>query len=135
MKTLLKMPYIIGVMLVLTVTSCKEDEPDVVIDDRDAFVGTWNVSDQTITKQNYQVYIYKDENNSDKIWMKNFHGTSDTSYAYIEDKNITILAQTLSVSHLTTAGSGIMTGTTKIDFEYYVNDGAQQDTIIARYTK
>lgn len=135
MKTLLKMPCIIGVMLLLAVTSCKEDEPDVVIDDRDAFVGTWNVSDQTITKQNYQVYIYKDQNNSDKIWMKNFHGTSDTSSAYVDDKNITILVQTLSVSHLTTAGSGIMTGTTKIDLEYYVNDGAQQDTIIAHYTK
>lgn len=135
MKTFFRLPLLITVVLLVVISSCKQDEPDVVIDARDVFVGTWNVSDQQVTKQNYQVYVYKDENNSVKIWMKNFHGTSDTAFAYIEEKNITISNQTLSSSHLVASGSGLMTGTTKIDIEYFVNDGAQQDTIIARYTK
>ncbi len=135
MKIFFRLPLLFVFGLLFSTSSCKQDEPDVVIDARDAFVGTWNVSDQQITKQNYQVYVYKDDNNSVKIWMKNFHGTSDTAFAYIEEKNITISNQTLSSSHLVASGSGLMTGTTKIDMEYYINDGAQQDTIVARYSK
>lgn len=121
--------------LIIVVASCKKDDTEEVIDSRDVFVGTWNVSDHQITKANYQVRIYKDESYSEKIWLINFHGTTDTAFAYVSDKNITIAPQALSTTHLNTGGSGLMTGTTKIDFEYYINDGAQQDTIQATYQK
>jgi len=120
---------------VLLLNSCKKDEPETVVDSRDLFVGYWNVSDQIMAKANYQVRIYKDENNSEKVWLINFHGTSDTAYGYISSKDITITPQVLSATHLNTGGSGLMEGTTKINFEYYINDGAQQDTMIATYQK
>jgi hypothetical protein len=126
---------IIGAMILLLAYSCKKDVEEQVIDVRDNFAGNWNVSDQILAKQNYQVKIYKDANNSQKVWLVNFHGTLDTAFAYIDVKTITISQQEIGHTHLTTAGSGLMTGTTKIDFQYYINDGAQQDTIIATYLK
>lgn len=122
-------------LIVLIVSSCQKDESTDTIDDRDAFVGTWNVSDQIISKANYQVRIYKDPSLSTKVWMINFHGVTDTAYAYVDGKNITISQQQIGSTHLTTAGSGLMTGTSKIELEYYVSDGAQQDTISAIYLK
>ncbi|MEI6348430.1 MAG: hypothetical protein WCP69_10840 [Bacteroidota bacterium] len=126
---------IIALLVLLSVLSCKKDEPDVVVDDRDAFVGTWNVSDNQITKANYQVRIYKDENNSEKVWLINFHGVIDTAFAYISTKTINISQQVIGSTQLSTAGSGLMNGTTRIDLEYYISDGAQQDTITAQYSK
>lgn len=135
MKThrILKLFLIIFITSVLI--SCKKDDTTEVIDSRDAFVGTWNVSDHQITKANYQVRIYKDANYSEKVWLINFHGTTDTAFAYILDKNITINSQVLSTTHLSTGGTGSMSGTTIINMEYYISDGAQQDTIQAVYQK
>lgn len=135
MKTLRFTKVIIVLAVTIAVISCKKDEPNEVVDSRDVFAGTWNVSDHQISKANYQVRIYKDENNSDKVWLINFHGTTDTAFAYISNKEITLSPQEMSTTHLHTGGSGLMTGTTKIDFEYYINDGAQQDTITAVYLK
>ena len=135
----MKAHRILKLFIVIFITSvfisCKKDDTTEVIDSRDAFVGTWNVSDHQITKANYQVRIYKDATYSEKVWLINFHGTTDTAFAYVSDKNVTITSQALSTTHLNTGGSGLMTGTTKIDFEYYINDGAQQDTIQATYQK
>lgn len=135
MKTFFKTNLLFILLLVFAFTACKQDEPDLVIDKRDAFQGTWNVSDHQISKANYQVYISKDGNNSDKVWLKNFHGTQDSAFAFISNKNISITDQTMPRTGLSTGGSGLMIGTTKIDFEYYISDGAQQDTISATYTK
>ena len=126
---------IIGAMILLLTYSCKKDEDEQIIDVRDNFVGNWNVNDHILAKQNYQVKIYKDANNSQKVRLVNFHGTLDTAFAYIDAKSITITQQEIGQTHLTTAGSGLMTGTTKIDFQYYINDGAQQDTMVATYLK
>lgn len=135
MKSLTAAKITFVLVLIFGLNSCKEDEPDVVLDKRDSFAGVWNVSDRQISKANYQVFIYKDENNSDKVWLSNFHGTLDTAFAYISDKEITISNQTMPATSLSTGGSGLMSGTTKIDFEYFIFDDAQQDTIIATYTK
>jgi hypothetical protein len=135
MKTHRILKLFIFIFIASVLISCKKDETAVVVDSRDAFVGTWNVSDHQITKANYQVRIYKDANYSEKVWLINFHGTTDTAFAYVSDKNITVTSQVLSTTHLSTGGTGLMTGTTKIDFEYYISDGAQQDTIQAVYQK
>ncbi len=135
MKTFFKTNLLLILLSIFAFSSCKQDEPDVVIDKRDVFEGTWNVIDHQISKANYQVYISKDDNNSDKVWLRNFHGTQDTAFAYISNKNISIANQTMPQTGLGTGGSGLMIGTTKIDFEYYIFDGAQQDTISATYTK
>lgn len=135
MKTQLLSKLSLVFLIVLLLCSCKKDEPETVIDSRDSFVGSWNVSDQLLTKANYQVRIFKDENNSEKVWLINFHGTSDTAFGYISSKDITITPQVLSATHLNTGGSGLMNGTTTINFQYYINDGAQQDTMIATYQK
>ncbi len=135
MKTPIILKLFIAIFAASTLVSCEKDDTTETIDSRDAFVGTWNVSDHQITKANYQVRIYKDGNYSEKVWLINFHGTTDTAFAYISDKTITINPQVLNTTHLSTGGSGLMEGTTKINFEYYINDGAQQDTIQATYQK
>lgn len=135
MKTYKPLKLFIFLVFASVLISCKKDDTTEVIDSRDAFVGTWNVSDHQITKANYQVRIYKDENNSEKVWLINFHCTTDTAFAYISDKNITISSQVLSTTHLSTGGTGSMSGTTTINMEYFISDGAQQDTIKAVYQK
>ena len=133
MKTIKKAFSIFLILLSINIlTSCKEDEIEEDIDDRDLFVGNWNVSDMVV-KQNYIVQIKKDANNSTKIWLINFHST-DSAFAYIQEKNVSLPNQTIA-SGLSARGNGTMSGTTKINWEYFVNDGSDIDTIQAIYTK
>ncbi len=132
MKTFKKIFSISLMASIFFLSSCKEDEPDVDIDDRDLFVGSWNVSDN-IAKQNYSVSIKKDANNSTKIWLSNFHAT-DSAFAYISSKNVSLPNQQIATG-LYAKGTALMVGTSKINWEYTVNDGADEVTIIATYLK
>ncbi len=134
MKTFLKLVSIIFIYTIfISLSSCKKDDPDVVVDDRDVYVGTWNVSDEVISKQNYSVNIKIDNNNSTKVWLINFHG-ADSAFAYVNGNNISLPNQQIATG-LIAQGSGNLVGTTKINWQYFVNSGADQDTISAVYLK
>ena len=113
--------------------SCEKDKVEPTIDDRDKIVGTWSVSDQTLTKANYVVRISKDSENSRKIWISNFHGLLDSAFAFLSGNSIELSQQ--NVAEQVTMGNGNIQNAQQINWQYWVSDGAQQDTIIATYQK
>lgn len=117
----------------IVLISCEKDTVDPTIDDRDKIVGTWSVSDQTLTKANYVVKISKDSDNSRKIWISNFHGLLDSAFAYLSGNSIELPQQ--NVAEFVTMGDGTIQSSQQLNWQYWVSDGAQQDTIIATYQK
>ncbi len=113
--------------------SCEKDTVEPTIDDRDRIVGTWSVSDQTLTKANYVVRITKDSENSRKIVISNFHGLLDSAFAFVSGNSIELPQQ--SVSEQLVMGNGNIENNQLLKWQYWANDGHQQDTIIATYQK
>lgn len=130
MKKYTLLLILIGAMVLI---SCEKDPVDPSIDDRDKIAGTWSVSDQTLAKANYTVKISKDSDNSRKIWISNFHGLMDSAFAYISESSIELPEQ--NVAEFATKGDGTIQNSQQLNWQYWVSDGAQQDTIIATYQK
>lgn len=130
MKKYTLLLILIGAMVLI---SCEKDPADPSIDDRDKITGTWSVSDQTLAKANYTVKISKDSDNSRKIWISNFHGLMDSAFAYISESSIELPEQ--NVAEFATKGDGTIQNSQQLNWQYWVSDGAQQDTIIATYQK
>ena len=130
MKKQTLLHILIGAMVLI---SCEKDPVDPSINDRDKIVGSWSVSDQTLAKANYVVKISKDKDNSRKIWISNFHGLLDSAFAYLIGNNIELPQQ--NVAEFVTMGDGNIQNTQQLKWQYWVSDGAQQDTIIATYQK
>jgi len=122
----------------LLISSCTEDG-DIINpqDDRDAFLGTWNV-DETCNRIPYQVTIIKDPGNSSQVVITNFWliGPDESPpYAIVAGSNIVIPEQNIGND-----GKNIVKGSgtlikNKIDWEYTVNDGADLYTCTATYEK
>lgn len=124
---------LLGLVLIGSFMSCEKDPEEQVIDERDKLVGSWNVSDQTLSKANYISTISKDSQNSRKLWVKNFHGLLDSIFVYLDGNNIELPEQ--MIADQSTKGSASLQTSQQITWSYWVNDGAQQDTISAVYQK
>jgi hypothetical protein len=130
---------IVLVLLQIVLTSCQtETSPPDTTDIRSDFLGVWSVSENW-TKLTYEVAITSDAGSSDGVFIENFAGSGSgvKTYATISGKNITIssLPQTLSTGWIIESGSGVLQGTTKINWNYVFNDLANTYTAIATYTK
>jgi hypothetical protein len=119
--------------------SCQTETttPDQV-DARTDFLGVWNVNENW-TKNNFDVSITSDATTTDGVYIENFaaSGSGIKTYAKVSGKNITIspLPQTLSTGWIIESGSGVMQGTTKMNWNYVFNDEANTYTAIAVFTK
>ena len=135
MKSIKLIAYFIFIMLII---SCAE-ENDIFNpqDDRDAFLGTWNV-DETCNRIPYQVTIIKDPTNSSQVIITNFWliGPNEKApYAIVAGSTIVIPQQNIYNDEKTIVkGSGILNKDI-IEWEYTVNDGADLYTCIATYEK
>lgn len=122
----------------LIIFSCTE-EGDIFDpqDDRDAFLGTWNV-DETCNRIPYQVTIIKDPTNSSQVIINNFWliGPDEKApYAIVAGNSIVIPQQNIYNDEKTIVkGSGVLDKGT-IEWEYTVNDGADLYTCVATYEK
>ncbi|MBN2175335.1 MAG: hypothetical protein JW731_14470 [Bacteroidales bacterium] len=131
--------FSIFIMLFLvSLTSCTDEEnPFDLTDDRDVFLGTWNV-DETCTRDAYSVSIEKDPSNSSQVIINNFWliGYQEKPpYAIVAGSSITIPKQAIcdDGSNLV-SGSGTL-NKDKITWSYTVNDGADLYTCSAVYEK
>ena len=135
MKSIKLISYFIFTILII---SCTE-EGDVFNpqDDRDAFLGTWNV-DETCNRIPYQVTIIKDPTNSSQVIITNFWliGPNEKApYAIVAGSTIVIPQQNIYNDEKTIVkGSGTLNKNT-IEWEYTVNDGADLYTCIATYER
>lgn len=112
------------------------DEPDV--DPRDKFVGSWICNETSTQNGNstYNVIVSLNPTNSAQILLAQFYQMSSGQkvYAIVANNNATVPEQTLT--GLVIKGSGnYSTTTSKINWTYYVNDGADIDTCTAVYSK
>jgi hypothetical protein len=115
------------------------DNPsDPTTDPRDKFVGSW-ICNETSNQNGistYNVTISLNPGNTSQIQLANFYqiGSGIKLYAVVANNNATVPEQT--ASGLSIKGSGnYNTSTNKINWTYYVNDGADLDTCTAVYSK
>jgi hypothetical protein len=125
-------------MVTLVLSSCTvEDDPLNPTDDRDAFLGTWNVAESCV-KEAYTVTIIKDPSNSSQVIIENFWliGFNEKPpYAIVAGTTITIPEQAIcyNASNIV-SGSGKLEKS-KINWDYTVNDGADLWSCTATYEK
>ena len=120
-------------LALLIFASCEKDIFEDDIDNRDKFVGTWSVSDQILAKANYRVTITKDDQNSVKMWISNFNGLMEDAFVYIDNNEVELPEQ--DVSGFIVNGDGVLQGQNTIKWIYWVNDGAEKNSIQATYKK
>ncbi|RLC55282.1 MAG: hypothetical protein DRH89_07970 [Candidatus Cloacimonadota bacterium] len=126
------------VFFTLLFIACTEDS-DLVNpqDDRDLFLGTWNVN-ETCNRGAYQITITKDPTNSSQVIINNFWliGPNEKApYAIVAGSNIVIPQQNIYNNEKTLVkGSGTLDKDI-IEWEYTVNDGADLYTCTATYEK
>lgn len=116
---------ILAIVMILTLTGCTFDETDDLTDDRDAFLGTWNVS-ESCAKDAYSVNIVKDPSNSAQILINNFWNTGncgDPVSALIAGNSAYISTQTFCNKAFEAEGSGDLVKE-EITWSYSINDGA-----------
>lgn len=125
------------IFFILMFTACIDDS-DLINpqDDRDLFLGTWNVN-ETCNRGAYQVTITKDPTNSSQVIINNFWliGSNEKApYAIVAGSNIVIPQQNIYNDENTIVeGSGVLNKDNIIEWEYTVNDGADLYTCTATY--
>jgi len=121
-------------LALLSFNACTVDEEDPGTDPRDKYIGTWTVQETGKKKLTYQVEITADPFNSVQVLISNFYNFSIQPYAVATTNTLTVPTQSFASEGITVWGSGSYSNNT-ISWVYYVNDGANQDTIVSTYTK
>ncbi|MFA5782430.1 MAG: hypothetical protein WC868_09195 [Bacteroidales bacterium] len=142
MKKIIKCTFVLFTLASIFF-SCNPDDtndtPQPPEDTRDKFVGSWlcNENSSQFGQINpFYVTITLNPSNSSQIYLANFYqlGSSQKVYGVVTNNYVDIPAQT--VSGKSVRGSGTITSNnTKINWNYYVNDGADIDTCTAVFTK
>lgn len=124
------------VALLFLIASCGdfgiEDNPST--DDQVAkFLGSWNVSDQP-ARLNYVVKIERSQINSDQVIMKNFGDLGGSAVGLVVKNNIVIDKQDIG-SNFKSEGSGFYVNEKKLEFEFFLDDGIDNELRKATFTK
>ncbi|MEZ5083870.1 MAG: hypothetical protein R2750_10540 [Bacteroidales bacterium] len=135
MKRLLILSASIFIMLILS--SCiEESDPFDLPDDRDVFLGIWDVS-ESCSKDFYSVEIIKDPSNSAQVIIKNFGNTGSCSnppYGIVAGSSLFVPTQSICSDLFEVNGDGTL-NKNKITWQFTINDGADLYTCSATYTK
>ncbi len=106
-------------------------------DARSKFLGRWSVN-ETTTKLTYVVTISSDPNSTSGVFIANFGNTGSSGVAAgasVSGNNITLDPNQTIGDGWIINGSGTISGTSKINWQYTINDGATLFNAIAVYTK
>lgn len=130
------------ILLVLFMASCLPDEdlnPDAG-DIREEFVGTWRFTETPIGRAvdavSYTVTISYDQSNSSQVLLKNFAqvGGQFSAYGIVTNNRITIPSQEVAQG-FTVSGTGTMSESTSMDWEYTTIAGSTMESFTAVATK
>jgi hypothetical protein len=126
---------IIAFSSALFLTSCDPDATDDPnpADPREKFLGNWTVQESK-KKLTYEVQITASPTNSAEVIINNFYNTGIKPFAVITTSTITCPVQSFPSQQITINGAGTYSSE-KINWVYYVNDGADLDTITAVYSR
>ena len=127
MKKVLSYLMLVTILSLTLFSSCKKD-----VDDRDAFIGTWNVMENWSNPyggsgtDNYTINISKSSSTSNGIIITSLGGVyyNFTINATVSGSSVTIPNQTINSGGdlYNVSGSGTISGST-MNFTYYVLDG------------
>ncbi len=124
-------------LIIIAFSGCtKESDTTTDTASRDAFIGTWMVS-ETWTKLSYEVKIYADPNSSNGVFISNFGNAgvdSTPAGAEVNGNSIVLDANQYISVELKINGSGTLSGT-KINWSYTLDYGANVIQAVAIYTK
>lgn len=123
-------------LTVLLVNSCDEVTDTLLTDDRDKFLGTWNVEESCV-RLNYTVQITKDPSVENKVYVSNFAypGTGyDPAYGFVNGSVITLPEQDYGENWVI-SGTGTLNSDNMIHWEYTLRIAADMSNCEADYTK
>lgn len=142
--------YIALVIITLFICSCAKDsatDPNATssptTDSRDAFIGSWGVTENSTTSttpNTYTVVIGKQSSSSTSIVIDNFYGLTTYSVsAVVTGNTFKIPYQSIKNNTNSTigfaAGSGTLATSTKINITYTTSIAVGRDSCTATYTK
>ncbi len=121
--------------LALFLGSCTEDPLDPIdgADEREKFVGVWNVSDNAL-KLNYEVIIELSSSNSTLVVLQNFAGSGDVASGLVVGKTLVISGQTIGDNWYVN-GTGTWISTDRLNFDYFLEIGGSQENRTAVFLK
>lgn len=123
------------ITLVFSAVSCTttDGDPGGVENDRDKFLGSWNVSDQP-ARINYIVRIDADPLYSSQVIMNNF-GDLGSTVVGIVINNTVVIDQQDAGSGFSTEGSGNYVNASTLQFEFFLDDGIDKELRKASFSK
>ncbi len=105
------------VLLLMTASCVPDNDLFPETDDVAAYIGSWNVMDNSLKSLNYKVTIRKNPSNSSEILLDNFAGSSDEVVGLVTGKTVTIFNQKIG-NNWRVSGSGSYISTNRLEFSY-----------------
>ena len=97
------------------------------------YTGTWSVSDQS-ARINYSVTITANPSNSAEILLNNFADLGTTAVGLVIGNSVVIDNQSLG-SDYSVDGDGHYINSGKLEFNFNLNDGIDNEVRVAIFTK
>jgi hypothetical protein len=123
--------------ILLQFSSCSIDDDDnPFIDERQAFLGVWNV-DESCIRLNYEVEIEAAPGSDTKVLLYNFALTGpefEPAYGFVEG-NTVILPEQIIGENWKVEGTGAMQNNRKILWDYYIEIAGDGSNCQADYEK
>jgi hypothetical protein len=133
-KSIIKLLFVALLFLIASCgTSDKDGGSDKSDDKVEKFLGTWNVSDQP-ARLNYIVKIKPSPLSSDKVIMDNFADLGGSAIGLVVNNTIVIDKQEIR-NGFKSEGSGDYVNENKLQFEFFLDDGIDNELRKATYTK
>ncbi len=141
MKSPAKSLYFLYLFTILATVSCvPEDDlgPDTG-DPRDKFIGSWLFNETPAARNidaTFTVTISSDAGNSSQVLLRNFAsaGGMFSAYGIVTSNRITIPTQEIAPGFIV-VGSGTMSTTTSMDWEYTITAGGDMESFTATASK
>lgn len=136
-KTRLLLPGTLLMFGLVFFSSCQPDEDDETTPtaERDKFLGTWTCREDS--KDNgsstFTVHIRESATGKEYISIENLYnfGFQHKANAVISGNGATFAIPSQKISGNMVSGSGSLQGTSTINMNYTVDDGAGTDTVVA----
>ena len=126
--------FLFAAFLSVILASCQKDEPLTGTDDRDKFLGTWNISaNGSVSGQlSYTINIVAGISSPSQVAMKNFdfQGAGTTIFGDVDGNTLAIGPDPQIVNGDTIDGSGTYSNNV-LTFQYTVRDGLTTDVVTA----
>lgn len=128
--------FLFSFLMLVGCDTTDDNNPSPVPDARDKFVGSWNVNNESCSKNKYAVTIGKDPSNSVQVVINNFAFSSagEPDTAIIAGSSIIVYKQMNSEGWLV-EGNGNYNSNESIDWTYSLTISGTQENCTATYVK